>query len=180
MSDENKITDPRTVNMLGVDVNIADILGDKLVNQFVAQMTPEQTKALFDHVSQDLFTVRKQLNENGDWVEKIEIRTKRKDRWGHEVTDGQVIGEYIRNRFNDRIKEELVEAVNKIIDSGSYQETVDELASELVQYATEGYKEDLKERIKERLVNNVVDPTMYVNGVSIRGIVHEELSRLCR
>ena len=44
MSDENKITDPRKVNMLGVDVNIADILGDKLVNQFIAQMTPEQTK----------------------------------------------------------------------------------------------------------------------------------------
>ena len=112
MSDENKITDPRKVNMLGVDVNIADILGDKLVNQFIAQMTPEQTKALFDHVSQDLFTVRKQLNDNGDWVEKIEIRTKRKDRWGHEVTDGQVIGEYIRNRFNDRIKEEDLEQLS--------------------------------------------------------------------
>jgi hypothetical protein len=37
MSDENKITDPRKVNMLGVDVNIADIFGDKLVNQFIAQ-----------------------------------------------------------------------------------------------------------------------------------------------
>lgn len=180
MSDENKIVDPRNVNMLGVDVNIADILGDKLVNQYIAQMTPEQMTALFEYVSQDLFTVRKQITENGDWIEKIEVKTKRKDRWGHGVTDGQAIGAYIKNRFNDRIKEELVEAVNKIIDSGSYQKTVDELASELVEYATEGYKEDLKARIKERLVNNVVDPNVYVNGVSIRDIVREELSRMCR
>lgn len=179
MSDETKIRDPRNVNMLGVDVNIADILGDKLVNQYIAQMTPEQTEALFEYVSQDLFTVRKQIKDNGDWVDKVEVRTKTKDRWGHETTDSQAIGVYIKNRFNARIKEELVEAVNEIIDSGSYQETVEELASELVQYATEGYKEDLKARIKERLVNNVVDPTVYVNGVSIRNIVREELSRLC-
>ena len=180
MEQTSKIADKQKVNMMGVDVNIADILGDKLVNQFIAQMTPEQTKALFEFVTQDLFTTKKEIDNNGDYIDKIVVKTEKRDRYGYVSRDDQSIGLYIKKRFNDRIKEELVKSVDKIIDSGEYTQTVDDIANELVEYATEGYKRDLKERIKERLVNNTVEPVIRMNGVDIRSIVHQELDSMLR
>lgn len=178
MSDETKIVDPRKVSMLGVDVNIADILGDKLVNQYIAQMTPEQTQALFEFVSEDLFTIEKRLTEDGEYVDKIKVKTERRDSYGYTKYDEQSIGAYIKRRFNERIKEKLVAAVNEVIDSDAYAQNIDKIADDLVAYAVEGYKVDLKERLKERLVNNVADPTMYVGGVNIRNIVRQEIMNI--
>lgn len=178
MLEDKKLVEHGKANILGVDVNIADILGDKLVNQYIAQMMPEQTQALFEFVSSDLFTTVREFDEDGKAIDKIKVVSERRDIYGTCHYDEQSIAHYIKVRFNKKIKEKLVEAVDDIINSGAYSDTVDKLADDLVAYATEGYKEDLKQRIRERLVDNTVDSMPAINGQSLRYIIRQEISQV--
>lgn len=169
------------MDLMGMNIDISQILGEKIIDQYIAQLSPEDMQKIIDHISSDLFETVKERNwETGEYNVSTKVRVERKEKscYGGTkyVNDEYAIGNLIKKLFNQRIKEELTKKVEEIIKSTDYQDKIDDIANELVEYSINGYKEDMKARIRERLVNNVVDPTPFYDGIDLRGIINQEIN----
>ena len=164
------------LEMMGINIDISQILGQKIVDQYIAQISEEDMKTVMDYISADLFSETSVYNyELGERVNKLTIKERAKDRWGSYTTKEIPIGEIIRNQFNERIKEELKKKVEEIIATNDYQQKVDEIANELIDYSINGYKEDMKQRIRERLVDNAFRTEPTYGGYPLSALVNRIL-----
>lgn len=170
------------MDVMGINIDISQILGQKIVDQYIAQLTEDDMNTIMDFISKDFLVKKNQSVFNYDtnkYDEKmvVTIKESEKDYWGNPKTSQLTIGEIIRKQFNERIKEELAKKVEEIIATTDYQEKIEEIANELVDYSVNGYKEDMKNRIRERLVGNVMDASPYYSGVSLHYLIEEAINR---
>ena len=166
------------MDIMGVNIDISQVLGDKILDQYLAQLTEENMQEILTYISSDLFKEDSIYNsETGEKVKKLVIKTRTKNEWGSYNEKEIPIGELIKNYFNDRIKEELKKKVEEIIASTDYQEKIEEIANELIDYSINGYKEDMKNRIRERLVGNIMDEQPKYCGASLLDLIRTEISK---
>lgn len=166
------------IDVMGINIDISQVLGQKIVDQYIAQLDEQNMVELMNYISSDLFTTTSYYDwEKKEQVSKTVIKQREKDSWGNYRDKDVPIGELIKNQFNARIKEELVKKVEEIVATTDYQEKIEEIANELVDYSVNGYKEDMKNRIRERLVGNVIETTPYYNGVDLRYLINEEINK---
>jgi len=160
------------INMMGINIDLSKTMGNMLAEQYIAQLSSEDMQRLMDFISNDLFTKQSRYDYTEGISKEIKVITEgKKNSWGN-VTEPS-IGEMIKNRFNERIKEELIKKVEEIVTSTDYQERIDKIANDLVEYSITGYANDMKERIRERLVGNTINSTPYYDGRDLRCIIHE-------
>ena len=170
------------MDVMGINIDISQVLGEKIIDQYIAQLTDEDMQAIMDFISQDFFVKQERQVFDYDTQQYNSkmvtyVKEREKNQWGSYKTNEITIGELIQRQFNQRIKEELTKKVEEIIATSNYQEKIEEIANELVDYSVNGYKEDMKNRIRERLVNNVMDKQPYYGGVSLQYIINEEIDR---
>lgn len=170
------------MDVMGINIDISQVLGQKIVDQYMAQLTEEDMQTVLDYISQDFFVKKNQTVFNYDTAQYdtkmvAYVKEREKDNWGNYKSNQLTIGELIKNQFNNRIREELTKKVEEIIATDDYQEKIEQIANELVDYSVNGYKEDMKNRIRERLVGNVMDATPYYGGLNLRCLINEEISK---
>jgi hypothetical protein len=170
------------MDVMGINIDISQVLGEKIIDQYIAQLTDEDMQVIMDFISRDFFVKQKRQVFDYDTQQYNSkmvtyVKEREKNQWGSYKTNEMTIGELIQRQFNQRIKEELTKKVEEIIATSDYQEKIEEIANELVDYSVNGYKEDMKNRIRERLVNNVMDKQPYYGGVSLQYIINEEIDR---
>lgn len=170
------------IDVMGINIDISQVLGQKIVDQYIAQLTEEDMQTVLDFISQDFFVKKKHDVFNYDTNQYdtkmvAYVKEREKDQWGRYKSNDLTIGELIKNQFNNRIKEELTKKVEEIIATSDYQEKIEKIANELVDYSVNGYKEDMKNRIRERLVGNVMDTTPYYGGIDLIYIINEEINK---
>jgi hypothetical protein len=173
------------MDVMGINIDISQVLGQKIVDQYMAQLTEENMNTIMDFISQDFFVKNHQNVFNYDTNQYdtkmvAYVKEREKNQWGNYKTNDMTIGELIQKQFNNRIREELTKKVEEIIATSDYQEKIEQIANELVDYSINGYKEDMKNRIRERLVGNVMDATPYYGGVSLQYIINEEIEKRMR
>ena len=170
------------MDVMGINIDISQVLGQKIVDQYMAQLTEEDMQSILDFISQDFF-IKKKCNvfnydtQQYDAKMVTYVKEREKDNWGNYKTRDLTIGELIKNQFNNRIKEELTKKVEEIITTSDYQEKIEQIANELVDYSINGYKEDMKNRIRERLIGNVMDATPYYCGESLLALINSEIDK---
>ena len=166
------------LDVMGINIDISQVLGQKIVDQYMAQISEENMKTVMDYISADLFSETSVYNyELGERVKKLTVKERETDRWGSYTTKEIPIGELIRSHFNRRIEEELKKKVEEIIATSDYKEKIEQIANELIDYSINGYKEAMKERIKERLVGNVLDASPYYGGISLQYLINSEIDK---
>lgn len=170
------------MDIMGINVDISQVLGQKIVDQYIAQLTEEDMKAIMDFISQDFLVKKKESVFNYDTSQydtKMVVCVKQgeKDYWGNPKDGKLTIGELIKKKFNEKIGEELTKKVEEIVATTDYQEKIEQIANELVDYSVNGYKEDMKDRIRERLVGNVVDAAPSYNRESLLSIINNEINK---
>lgn len=169
------------LEVMGINIDISQVLGQKIVDQYIAQISEEQMKTIMDYISKDLFSKESVYNyELEKRVEKLKITEREKDRWGSYTSKEVPIGELIKNHFNSRINEELKKKVEEIIATDDYKQKIEEIANELIDYSINGYKEDMKNRIRERLVGNVMDTMSSYGGVNLMHIINDAIDQRLR
>lgn len=165
------------MEVMGINIDISQVLGQKIVDQYIAQLTEENMKTIMDYISADLFSEISVYNYDlNERVKKLVIKERAKDNWGNYKDKEIPIGELIKKHFNNRINEELKAKVEEIIATDDYKQKIEDIANELVDYSINGYKEDMKNRIRQRLVNNVLDEQPYYYGMSLREIINNEIN----
>ena len=98
-----------------------------------------------------------------------------KDHWGDIQEVSTPIYKYAQNLYAQKFNERILAKVDEIIASDKFAERADQIAADIVDYATEGYKQDMITRIRERMINNVITPTVYCDGQSLKEIIHQEI-----
>ena len=170
------------MDVMSINIDISQVLGQKIVDQYMVQLTEKDMNTIMDFISQDFFVKNHQKVFNYDTNQYdtkmvAYVKEREKDNWGNYKTNQLTIGELIKDQFNNRIREELTKKVEEIIATSDYQEKIEQIANELVDYSVNGYKEDMKNRIRERLVGNVMDATPYYGGVDLRCLINEEIDK---
>lgn len=159
------------LNAFGMDINISDVIGEKIVDQWLARLTPEDIELILNAVEQEAFSHN--YNDEKYFVTHKET----KNSWGDRHKEETPIWKSIREQFAEKFNKIIMEKADEILNSEKFQKRADQIAEELVNYATEGYKDDLKARIKERLVNNTINNQPFYGGVDLRCIINEEIQR---
>ena len=170
------------MDVMGINIDISQVLGQKIVDQYMAQLTEEDMQTVLDYISQDFFVKKNQNVFNYDTNQYdtkmvTYVKEREKNYYGNYNTNEMTIGELIKKQFNERIREELTKKIEEIIATSDYQEKIEQIANELVDYSVNGYKEDMKNRIRERLVGNVMDGQPYYDGVNLRYLIQEEINK---
>ena len=164
------------MDLMGINIDISQVLGEKIVDQYLAQINETDMQKIFDYISSDLWKNTKVYDEKtGTMQDTLIVKTRTKNQWGEYKEKEIPIGEFIKNNFNNRIKEELKNKVEEIIASTDYQDKIEEIANDLVDYSINGYKEDMKQRIRERLVGNVMDEIPNYAGISLWTIINQAI-----
>lgn len=167
-SSEPIISEDGKLNVLGMDVRISDIVGEKLVTQWMSQLSAEQVAAITKALDEYVFNVY-----TADDITRYTLnKTQRVNSWKDKDT---LIWEAAKKLIQERIGQDINDKVEEIICSDAYKKRVNSIAEELVEYATEGYKNDLKEGLRERLVCNVIDPEPKFAHRTLHSIVNEIL-----
>lgn len=173
------------MDVMGINIDISQVLGQKIVDQYIAKLTEEDMNAVMDFISADFLVKKENKVFNYDTKQYdtnmvVTVKESEKDFYGRPKTSQHTIGELIRNQFNERIKEELTKKVEEIIATADYKEKIEQIANELIDYSVNGYREDMKNRIRERLSGNVLDASPSYGGVSIQYLIEEVLNRRLR
>ena len=168
------ITDGK-VELMGMNISISDVIAEKLVNQYIAQLSPERIKLIFDAIDKEAFS--KEFDyESKEEKEYFATTRDVKDRWGHTETETTPIWEEAQRLLRKRYSEIIMGLVDEILQSDKLKQKAEEIANEIVEYAANGYKEDLKKRIYDRFV----DATALYNDryyqVNIRSAIQEEIN----
>ena len=170
------------MDVMGINIDISQVLGEKIVDQYMAQLTDEDMRVIMDFVSASFFVKKEERVFNYDtgmYDSKMVVRVqeREKDYYGNYKTRDLTLGEHIRNKFNERIREELTKKVEEIIATTDYKEKIEQIANELIEYSVNGYKEDMKRRIQERLVGNVMDAMPSYGGYTLSDMIQIELNK---
>lgn len=166
--EETQATNDGKIDLMGINIDISTILGDKLVDQFLAQLTPEDMEKLMISIRSDIF------DGCGN------IKNTLPNQYGFGRYSDKTLVEIIREKFNEKFKEIILEKIDEIINSEEYCQKAEEIANELVEYATEGYKKDMKRRIEERLVGNVLNEQPMYNNSSLVAIINDVINNRLR
>lgn len=181
ITESRDLVNDGNINLMGMQIKISDIIGDKLVDQFMATISPEQmdsiTKAFFNEVFEEV-TATEYDTSDGKYKDIKSVKFKKDIYTGHwnSRNDTPVYARAkatIKQRYTDMIENKILEYMT----SEEYQKKAEGIAKEIADYALEGYKEDVIKSVRERLVEPVVQPNYpYVN---IREVVRQEIKAIC-
>lgn len=154
-----------TMNLMGMQMKISDIIGDKLVDQFIATISPEQmesiSKVLFDEVFETVS--REEYDDSEKKYKRIQSvqfkkEAKRDSYSSWSRTEYTTVYERAKSTVSSLYGEMIEEKVKEYIASDEYKEKAEKIAKTIVDYALEGYKDDVIKSVRERLVLPVVYP----------------------
>lgn len=158
--------------VFGVNLDISTVLSGEIVKRFMAQITPEQMQNILDDISKDAFT------KKYDGTLEIKMKDSNRNNYGYYNT--KTLGEIVKDAFDRKVKEELMEECLKVIETKEYKDKIHAWAEEMVDYCTEGYKNDIKQGLYNKLVGSIIDPSsltmQHFNSSNLKSIIQEEIN----
>ena len=119
------------MNVAGINIDISQILGQKIIDQYIAQISDSDMPTIMDFISRDFFVNKSQSVFNYDTRQYdtkmvAYVKESEKNQWGNYKTNDRTIGELIQKQFNERIREELTKKVEEIIATTDYKEKIEQ------------------------------------------------------
>ena len=158
------------LNAMGMDINISEVIGSKIVDQWLATISEDDMALILKAIDEEAF---------GHTYDdhKYFVKEKKNGTGYYAQTEVTPLWREIQKRFQEKFCDQIMDKMIEVMDSEAYKKRVDEIAQEIMDYAVEGYANDMKERVKERLVGNVLDGAPRYDGLSISEIVAMEISK---
>lgn len=168
------------MNLAGMQIKISDIIGDKLVDQFIASISPDQmeevTHAFFREVFEEVERNEFDTSENKyKTIKSFGFKKKGdRDRWGDKVDTP--VYERAKSTIGSTYANMIEQKIMDYMQSKEFENKAEIIAKEITDYALEGYKQDMINGVRKRLVDPVLYPEMPVTN--IRDIVRSELNNI--
>lgn len=162
----------------GLDINISEVIGESIVKQWMSKLSEEDMKSIFKAIDDEVFNTDTVLSTDAKVKRKFK-KTQPQNDWAYGGCSRDAdtpIWRMAKEKLMEKLGDDILDRVNKIIDSEAYIKRADQIATEIVDYATEGYKQDLMSRIRERLVDGVLSNEPIYHNISLREIIRDEIS----
>ena len=79
---EQKIENGK-MDIMGINIDISQVLGQKIIDQYIAQLSDDNIKEIMKYISSDLFSEQSVYNrETNDYVDKLVVKKREKNQWG--------------------------------------------------------------------------------------------------
>ena len=158
------------LNAMGMDINISEVIGSKIVDQWLATISEDDMALILKAIDEEAF---------GHTYDdhKYFVKEKKNGTGYYAQSEVTPLWREIQKRFQEKFCDQIMDKMIEVMDSEAYKKRVDEIAQEIMDYAVEGYANDLKSRVNERLVGNVLDGAPRYDGLSISEIVAMEISK---
>ena len=158
------------LNAMGMDINISEVIGSKIVDQWLAAISEDDMALIMKAIDEEAF---------GHTYDdhKYFVKEKKNGDGYYAKTEVTPLWREIQKRFQEKFCDQIINKMNETMESEKYKKRVDNIAQEILEYAVEGYAKDMKERVKERLVGNVLDSAPRYSGISIADLVAMEVSK---
>ena len=163
-----------TMNFQGMEIKLSDIIGDRLVTQYMAQLKDEDLQIVFNKINSMIF---KTYKEGDKEYKELKEQYKADTGWGHSEYKETPLWKYIQQQYEKTFIEKIKEEINRRFQEEDFIKKVNEAADQIVEYAVEGYKQDMIARIRERLVGNVLNPGITYGSESLIGIINGEIDK---
>lgn len=156
-----------SLNLFGMQIKISDIIGDKLVDQFMATISPEQMDAINKILFNEIFENKIEREYDSKSNKYINVQTtvfKTKSKrpseysWSSHEQETPI---YVKtkNTIIQKYNELIEQKVQEYLNSDEYKEKATAIAKEIIDYALEGYKKDIMQNLKDKLVISPFDCT---------------------
>lgn len=172
---EGQLDNNGKVSMMGMNIDINNVIGKNIVDQFMASLNEQEISDLNDQIKGKLFGLLTVYDSDNEARQALRIREK--DVYRDQDT---TIWVSVKNKIAEKLTNDIFNKCMEIIDTDEYHKKVDSIAEQIVEYATEGYKKDMKEGIYNKLVGSVVDPSADIslsNNRSLKYIIQQEIYR---
>ena len=158
---ESKIKNGK-LNVMGVDVNISQTLGEMICNQYLSSISEEDMEKIINAVDRELFDkdartgVKKLRGNNSNFYYETQLMDK------------------VKSEFGKAFKEELTSLLIERMQKPEFKSRMESFADEIIEYAVTGFKEDIAAHIRNRLVSNLFnnDPVVSSGGESLYQIIN--------
>lgn len=75
---EQKIENGK-MDIMGINIDISQVLGQKIIDQYIAQLSDDNIKEIMKYISSDLFSEQSVYNrETNDYVDKLVVKKREK------------------------------------------------------------------------------------------------------
>lgn len=193
MADEKVTTNTKEgkVNVLGMDFQISDLVGDQIVAKWIAQLSEEDMQLIYDGIDKILFDVdeHKSYNYETHEYEKhpekfLSIEREVKDNTWSSSTHKEYKPLYtiVSERIRDQMCTDIMKRTEEIINSEAYKEKVENIANNIIDDITTGYYEAVKEGIMHKLVGDTLLPgdSQYQRyfGMPLSVLIQDEIQKM--
>ena len=152
------------LNAMGMDINISNVIGEKIVDQWMASISEEDIGLILKAIDEEAFS------RSSD--DRVYFKQKKKNSEGYyDRYEDTPLWKAIQEEFQVKFCDRIMKRMEDILESESYQARVERIAQDILEYAVNGYKEDIIKRIRERLVGNVLTANPYFDGMGIKEII---------
>lgn len=150
------------LNVMGVDVNISQTLGQMICSQYLSSISEEDMLKMLDFMDEDVFDKDKYTG-----VKAVRTRS------GTYSYDNSLMDD-VRREFGNLFKEELKTKLIARMESPEFKKRMESISDEIIEYAINGFKEDIASRIRSSLVGNLFsnDPVIPGSGESLYRIIN--------
>lgn len=75
---EQKIKNGK-MDIMGINIDISQVLGQKIIDQYIAQLSDDNIKEIMKYISSDLFSEQSVYNrETNDYIDKLVVKKREK------------------------------------------------------------------------------------------------------
>lgn len=181
------------LNVLGLNFQISNLVGDTIVANYLEQLSEEDLQIIYDGISSVLFNITYDKTYDTESQEYIKTEEKKlylerevvdRNSWSAHGTHMEYtpLCSAINEAIKDQMSKDVLEKTQEIINSDTYKERVEKISNEIVDYITNGYVEDVKSALYRKLVGDTINPGNPYNnpnvcGISLRNAIQEEIMR---
>lgn len=165
-----KMNDNGTMNIMGISVDIGSILGSKVVDNVLANISEEDMAMMVSSILNRIF-------DDTDEFKTLKVKQVKTDYYGQKKEVESELYSFTKNILQDEMQALLKAKVKEKMKEKITEELADKVADELLQYAIEEYKIDMKNRLKAALVDNPTSVYPIYNGVSIQELVTDIVNK---
>lgn len=159
-------------NLAGFNLNLNKILGEKVAEEFLSQITTDHLKVIYDYMIKDIW--------KEDYNKKPILNYKTGSYGSQNPPD---MATYAKREFENAVKQIIQDKILEYVNSEEYKKKAENIAKEIMDYAVNGYKEDMISVLRKRLLTfNLIPDFEYAStyNTEVLGSRIDNLEKIIR
>lgn len=176
-NNQNLVDKNLNMDIGGINLSLQEILGNMIVEKYIAQITPDVMEKVFEQINEHIFDVAQDLETGDNKVIGIKKQVKKSSGYYTDYEDTP-LWKVTKNKFTKEFSDQIEKKIEEIMGTDEFRSKVDKVAQEILDYAVDGYKSDLITTIRARLIGDKLEIYPKYGGSDLRQVIHDTVASM--